>query len=74
MVPSEREGEKYMAGAHTDPHAAAEAHHPSTDPNVAPTHGDVRSSFSRGQLAVAWILGAVAIVAGIAFGLTVTNS
>jgi hypothetical protein len=63
-----------MASAHADPHAAAEAHHPPADPNAAPTHGDVRSSFSRGQLAVAWILGAIAIVAGIALGMTVTNT
>jgi hypothetical protein len=44
------------------------------DPNAAPTHGDVRSSFSGRQMAVAWILGAVAIVAGIVLGLTVTNT
>jgi len=55
-------------------HHAEDAHHAPADPNVAPTHGDVRTSFSAGQLAFVWILGAIAIVAGIAAGLTVVNN
>ena len=57
-----------MADAHADPH------HAPADPNAAPTHGDVRSSFSGGQMAVAWILGTVAIVAGVVLGLTLANT
>ena len=60
--------ERFMADAHADPH------HAPADPNAAPTHGDVRFSFSGGQMAVAWVLGTLAIVAGIVLGLTVTNT
>ena len=56
-----------MADTH-DPHGAV------TDPNVAPSHLDVRAQFSSLQVAFCVVLGGIAIVAGIVVGLTVTNS
>ncbi len=68
-----------MAIAHAvnednEQHHVEDAHHAPADPNVAPTHGDVKASFTAGQLAFAWILGAVAIVGGIVAGLTLVNN
>ena len=67
-----------MAVAHATPHETEhhedDGHDAPEDPNAAPTHLDVRSDFSVAQMAFIWGLGAIAIVAGIAVGLTVVNN
>ena len=55
-------------------HEEADAHHPPADPNAAPTHGDVRFTFSFAQMAVPWALGLIALVLGVVLGLTVVNN
>jgi hypothetical protein len=58
-----------------DTHAEEhDAHHAPIDPNAAPTHGDVRFTFSLAQMAVPWVLGVIALVAGVVLGLTVVNN
>lgn len=49
-------------------------HDAPADPNVAPTHSDVKNDFTLGQVAVVWALGAIAVVGGIVLGLTVVNN
>ncbi|HXU25477.1 MAG TPA: hypothetical protein VN697_15750 [Tepidiformaceae bacterium] len=56
-----------MTEANHDTHATP------LDPNVAPTHLDVKTDFSKFQMFVCWALGVVAIVAGVVFGLTMAN-
>lgn len=43
------------------------------DPNVAPMHHDIRTQFAAAQMAIVAGLGAVAIIAGIVFGLLLAN-
>lgn len=54
----------------SDPHG----HDAPADPNVAPTHSNVKNDFTYAQVAVAWVLGAIAVVGGIVLGLTVVNN
>jgi hypothetical protein len=56
-----------MADSH-DSHGAP------ANPNEAPAHLDVRFEFSNLQVAFCVGLGLIAIVAGLVFGLTVTNT
>ncbi len=55
-------------------HPTDEGHHAPVEAGAAPTHLDVRERFSFAQMAFAWALGAIAIVAGIVLGLTVVNN
>jgi hypothetical protein len=58
-----------------DIHGEVEDEHETTmDPHAAPLRLEVRERFSSLQIAIVWALGAVAIVAGLIVGLTVTNS
>lgn len=54
-----------VGAALTDSHDA--------DPNVAPMHHDIRTQFAAAQMAIVAGLGAVAIIAGIVFGLLLAN-
>jgi hypothetical protein len=51
-----------------------DSHGADADPNVAPSHLDVRFDFSNVQVAFCVGLGLIAVVAGIVVGLTVTNT
>lgn len=63
------------AGAHEEHHGSdTHGHDGPVDPNVAPTHSDVRRDFSMAQMTVAWALGAIAVVGGVILGLTVINN
>lgn len=44
-----------------------------SDPNVAPTHHDIKERFAAWQVAVCVAMGATAIVAGIVLGLVLQN-
>ncbi|MEO9256490.1 MAG: hypothetical protein ABI305_13195 [Tepidiformaceae bacterium] len=57
-----------------DPHAGDPMHPPADiDPDVAPLHQNIRQSFTWGQMAYIWILGAIAVVGGVVLGLTAAN-
>ena len=43
------------------------------DPNVAPTHSEVREQFAFASYVIATILGLGAVAAGIAFGIIQAN-
>lgn len=47
--------------------------HGHTDPNAAPMHGDVRSTFSPGAVFFCYLLAAITLIAGVVTGLTVIN-
>jgi hypothetical protein len=70
--------EPFMSGAHAveeQPHAEDPMHSPlDLEPETAPLHHDIRQSFSWGQMAYVWILGAIAVVGGIVLGLTAVNN
>lgn len=51
----------------------AEAHG-HDDPNAAPTHQDIQERFSQGQVLLCYLLALVALVAGLAAGLTIVNN
>ncbi len=44
------------------------------DPNAAPMHHDIRPDFTSAQVTIAAVLGVVAIVAGIVFGVALANN
>ena len=48
--------------------------HGHADPNAAPTHGDVRATFSPGAVFFCYALAAIALVAGVVTGLTIVNN
>lgn len=52
----------------------ADAHHGQPDdPGAAPMHQDIKESFSNAQVAYVTLLGLVAAVGGIVFGLILAN-